>query len=949
MKSLIGFANRKRVVLLVLVVVAVIGALGIVTALGVRARAPRPAFEPTFTPVATSLPVAPSITVSPQEDVAPGELVVVTGKGWQPGDLVAVDLVAPAGDERYAAEATVGDDGGFFAPFLFPVELSWSEAASVSIRVTSASSGYETTAVILLTEATEPPEPSPTATLMPTAGPTATPTAVPSETPAPSATPVVWPTATPTPVPMPTLTPTPAILAWRGEYYNNRYLGGSAALVRDDVSVNFIWGTSAPASGLPADGFSARWTRTVALQGGTYRFYATSDDGVRVWLDGVLIIDRWHDAASVTYAADRTVTTGDHALRVEYYENGGTARIHVWWERLGDFPQWRGEYFPRGDLIGAPILVRNDANVNFDWGSQAPTAGLPADGFSVRWTRTPWFEEGIYRFHAVVDDGVRVYVDDGLVIDSWRDGGRRELTAERRLSSGTHALRIEYYERMGDALVQVWWEKLVSYPEWKGEYWSNRSLSGSPSLVRNDASIDFHWGWGSPAPTLPAADFSARWTRRMDFDAAAYRFHVLVDDGARLWVDDVLIIDTWRDGSSREVKRDYVLARGAHTVQVTYYEHGGEARIHVWWEKIPTAISDWKGEYWSNRGLDGQPALVRNDKEIDFNWGSGAVAAGLPRDDFSARWSRAVTFERGVYRFQARADDGVRVYVDDKLVLDEWHASSGGELCTVDLKLTGRKALVVEYHERTGEARMTFSWKRVGNWPTPTLTPTPRPTATPMPTSTPTPTPLPTATATPEPTAAFTPTPTSEPSVTPTPTSTVTPTPMSTIEPMTTTVRLNEVMPSTAQDGAVDGGDEWIELYNEGLFAIDVSGWFLDDGPGGSEPYQMPEGLVLDPGAFALFPGSVTDIVLEDTGEQVRWLDPNGVVVDAVAFGELTPNASYSRDGAGAWHHDWPPSPGGPNLPSGSASGASVEWLGVRTAGFAPRSWGMESVSLWIR
>ncbi len=336
-----------------------------------------------------------------------------------------------------------------------------------------------------------------------------------------------------------------------------------------------------------------------------------------------------------------------------------------------------------------------------------------------------------------------------------------------------------------------------------------------------------------------------------------------------------------------------------------------------------------------NRALDGQPALVRNDKEIDFNWGSGAVAVGLSRDDFSARWSRTVTFERGVYWFQARADDGVRVYVDDKPVLDEWHTSSGGEPYSVDLKLTGRKALVVEYHERTGEARMVFSWKRVGNWPTPmpTVTPAPRPTATPTSTSTPT----------------STPTPTPMPMPTATPTSTVTLTPMPTIEPMTITVRLNEIMPATAQDGAVDEGDEWIELYNEGPLAADLSGWFLDDGPGGSEPYQMPEGLMLEPGAFALFRGSVAGIVLEDAGDEVQWMDPNRITVDVVAFGELALNASYSRDEFGVWHNDWPPSPGGPNLPLGSASDASVEWLGVRAAGFAPRSREMESTSLWIR
>ena len=55
---------------------------------------------------------------------------------------------------------------------------------------------------------------------------------------------------------------------------------------------------------------------------------------------------------------------------------------------------------------------------------------------------------------------------------------------------------------------------------------------GQPALIRNDAAIDFNWGLGSPAPGLPADNFSARWQRRQDFDTATYRFYLRVDDGA---------------------------------------------------------------------------------------------------------------------------------------------------------------------------------------------------------------------------------------------------------------------------------------------------------------------------------------------------------------------------------------------------------------------------------
>ena len=132
---------------------------------------------------------------------------------------------------------------------------------------------------------------------------------------------------------------------------------------------------------------------------------------------------------------------------------------------------------------------------------------------------------------------------------------------------------------------------------------------------------------------------------------------------------------------------------------------------------------------------------------------------------------------------------------------------------------------------------------------------------------------------------------------------------------MTSSVRLNKFLPVPAEDGIMDEFDECVELYNAGSSAVDLGGWFLDDGEGGSEPYLMPEGTVLPSGAFILFHGRTTGVALDDTGDAVRLLDPDGTLMEAVVFGQLAPNASYSRDAFGIGHVDWPPSPGAPNQP----------------------------------
>ncbi|MEZ4866928.1 MAG: LysM peptidoglycan-binding domain-containing protein [Caldilineaceae bacterium] len=133
--------------------------------------------------------------------------------------------------------------------------------------------------------------------------------------------------------PAPTPAPEP-YGAWTGAYFNNKYLQGAAVYTRQDGAINFDWGGGGPGNGVPDDRFSVAWDSTTTFTAGTYRFYATVDDGVRVYVDGHLIIDSWREQPATTYYGDIYLGEGNHALRVEYYEEGGTASIRVWWSRL---------------------------------------------------------------------------------------------------------------------------------------------------------------------------------------------------------------------------------------------------------------------------------------------------------------------------------------------------------------------------------------------------------------------------------------------------------------------------------------------------------------------------------------------------------------------------------------------------------------------------------------
>jgi hypothetical protein len=248
---------------------------------------------------------------------------------------------------------------------------------------------------------------------------------------------------------------------------------------------------------------------------------------------------------------------------------------------------WRGDYWTNSTLSGEPLVVRNDPAVFFDWGSGSPAPNLPADQFSARWTRQLNFDAGVYRFFVEVDDGARLYIDDQLVLDEWRAGSQRVASATVSLPAGRHSLRMEYFERTGNALARFWWERQLAFTGWEGQYFTNPNLQGEPVLVRDDATINFEWGTGSPASVIGGDNFSARWRRTVAFDAGRYRFYARMDDGLRVRVDGQLILDEWRDGSDRTVATDVELPGGNHQIEVEYYEKSGGALVSFWWELAP--------------------------------------------------------------------------------------------------------------------------------------------------------------------------------------------------------------------------------------------------------------------------------------------------------------------------------------------------------------------------
>ena len=125
---------------------------------------------------------------------------------------------------------------------------------------------------------------------------------------------------------------------WKGEYYNNMNLEGSPSMVRDDGTgyLNFDWGYDGPstACGINSDFFSVRWTRPMYFDSGTWHFTATTDDGMRLFVDGSPLIVKWFNQAPTAYTADVDLTAGTHTIKVEYYEYDQIAVAKLSWEKI---------------------------------------------------------------------------------------------------------------------------------------------------------------------------------------------------------------------------------------------------------------------------------------------------------------------------------------------------------------------------------------------------------------------------------------------------------------------------------------------------------------------------------------------------------------------------------------------------------------------------------------
>ena len=123
-------------------------------------------------------------------------------------------------------------------------------------------------------------------------------------------------------------------------------------------------------------------------------------------------------------------------------------------------------------------------------------------------------------------------------------------------------------------------------------------------------------------------------------------------------------------------------------------------------------VTGLRGEYFTDIQLRGEPALVRRDSVVDFHWTLSAPGRGIPLDAYAVRWTGTLTAgPRAVHRLGVEGNDGYRLYLDGKLMIDDWvKRSHGSRLADVELAPGSVHAIRLEYFETTGTGHVRLVW-----------------------------------------------------------------------------------------------------------------------------------------------------------------------------------------------------------------------------------------------
>lgn len=451
----------------------------------------------------------------------------------------------------------------------------------------------------------------------------------------------------------------------RGEYYNGMVPGaGAPLLVRTDANIDFDWGGGSPAAVVPVDYFSARWTGFLTAPfTETFTFWVPSDNGVRVWINNQLVLDKWTPTDISGWHTFTLSMTANQAvpLKVEYAELYGGASISVF---------WYSNSLPWEAIATSRLTPSSPVN-------RAPTITTPANQTTVRGRTASLTVVG---------------TDPDLNALTWSATG---LPTGLTINTATGVIT--------------------------GTVALGAAASNNVTVTASDGSLNASatFTWLTTAPPVNQAPLLTNPGTLSSLRGSLVSFTATASDpdgDALTWsatgLPAGLILNT-----STGLISGTLLTSAATTYSVTLRvtDPGGlSANVAFTWNTTAPAANGLLGEYFNGMVPGaGTPLLTRTDATIDFDWGGGSPAPVVPVDYFSARWTGFLTAPFSeTFTFYVPSDNGVRVWLNNQLVLDKWTPTdiSGWHNFTYPLTANQTIPIKVEYAELYGGASISVFW-----------------------------------------------------------------------------------------------------------------------------------------------------------------------------------------------------------------------------------------------
>jgi hypothetical protein len=284
-------------------------------------------------------------------------------------------------------------------------------------------------------------------------------------------------------------------------------------LRRTEDAIHFPYGQNSFSSDYADDSFGASWTGIIKpAYSETYKLITQTDDGVRLWINGKLIIDKWQDMGVTEFSSEVPMIAGkDYNIKMEYYDRGGDAYAALSWQsqstkrsvirRIGSFDfgfkfenpyglesDWEAVYF-KGREFKDQITAKKEAAINFTSASLPFAPSVPQENFCARFqSKIKVPKSGTYTFITTSDDGIRLKINGRLIIDQWTWMGPTEFSEKVDLKEGDLvAIEVEYFQGGGGKFLKL---------EWEGSYLPRQLLvkKGQTRLSFDNIKLDVYPG-----------------------------------------------------------------------------------------------------------------------------------------------------------------------------------------------------------------------------------------------------------------------------------------------------------------------------------------------------------------------------------------------------------------------------------------------------------------------